>query len=101
MRTEAGEGGWSEVGNRAQWGLLVGPGRAGAGGGKLGLGGWGLCIGELKCTQVHFSVVVSIYIYIGNNVLSPMVAITPYRVATPSDPNRLISILRYAGHVNF
>jgi hypothetical protein len=25
--------------------------RSGAGrGGKLGLGGWGLCIGELKCT---------------------------------------------------
>jgi hypothetical protein len=43
----------SEVGYRAQWGLLVGPGRAGGGGGKLGLGGWGLCIGELKCTQVR------------------------------------------------
>jgi hypothetical protein len=39
--------------------------RSGAGraGGKLGLGGWGLCICELKCTQVHFSVVVYIYIY--------------------------------------
>jgi hypothetical protein len=56
-------GALSEVGNRAQWGLLVGPGRAPVGrgaGGKLGLGGWGLCIGELKCTQVHFSVVVCI-----------------------------------------
>jgi hypothetical protein len=31
-------------------------GGGGGGGGKLGLGGWGLCIGELKCTQVHFSV---------------------------------------------
>jgi hypothetical protein len=31
----------SEVGYRAQWGFLVGPGRAGGGGGKLGLGGWG------------------------------------------------------------
>jgi hypothetical protein len=43
------------------------PGRTRSGGGrggKLGLGGWGLCIGELKCTQVHFSVVVYIYICI-------------------------------------
>jgi hypothetical protein len=32
MRTEAGGGGWSEVGKRARCGLLVGPGRVGNGG---------------------------------------------------------------------
>jgi hypothetical protein len=57
-----GGGALSDVGNRAQWDLLVGPGRApvrrGAGA-KLGLGGWGLCIGELpRC------ILVSSYIYI-------------------------------------
>jgi hypothetical protein len=43
------------------------PGRTRSGGGRgvgsLGLVFGGLCIGELKCTQVHFSVVVCIYIY--------------------------------------
>jgi hypothetical protein len=59
-----GEGVWLGGGESRSMGS---PGRSRSGRGEAGLGGWGLCIGELKCTQVHFScrrVCVCVYIHI-------------------------------------
>jgi hypothetical protein len=52
------------------------------GSGGAGLGGWGLCIGELKCTQLQFSVVY-IYIY-GYGILYHTQVIPASRIPRPS-----------------